>query len=264
MRKIDLNRFYLIGKRIQFFEVLREGESPLIAHSRLGGLQSWIHIFLEETLGVPLAGARQAAVRLSEHLAHLTAEQMEKMEAKIDTPITLHESVMLERFVKDFETEFEHDCRELNVFAVSNIGTHSTTKLLEKAHINLPKETVARLPEDVLSEVDAAGRCLAFHQGTASAFHILRAVEKLIVTYRQKILGRPVNLRSRNWGAYIREFRANGADSKVVDYLHHLKEYYRNPIMHPEVVLSVDDAFSLFNACLSALVQLDAAILAWP
>jgi hypothetical protein len=189
---------------------------------------------------------------------------MEKMEAKIDTPITLHESVMLERFVKNFETEFEHDCRELNVFAISNIGTHSTTKLLEKAHINLPRETIARLPEDVLFEVDEAGRCLAFHQGTASAFHVLRAVEKLIVTYLEKVLGRPVNLRSRNWGAYIRELKSNGADSKVVDYLHHLKEYYRNPIMHPEVVLSVDDAFSLFNACLSAIVQLDGAILAWP
>ncbi|HEX5707149.1 MAG TPA: hypothetical protein VFX96_07625, partial [Pyrinomonadaceae bacterium] len=40
----------------------------------------------------------------------------------------------------------------------------------------------------------------------------------------------------------------------------HIKDFYRNPIMHPEETLTADDALSLYYTCLSAIVQLDAAI----
>jgi len=39
----------------------------------------------------------------------------------------------------------------------------------------------------------------------------------------------------------------------------HIKDFYRNPIMHPEETLNADQALSLFHTCLSAIVQLDAA-----
>jgi hypothetical protein len=54
------------------------------------------------------------------------------------------------------------------------------------------------------------------------------------------------------------------ADVKVIGMLQHIKDFYRNPIMHPEESLTSDEAFSLFNTCLSAIVQLDAATQACP
>ena len=46
--------------------------------------------------------------------------------------------------------------------------------------------------------------------------------------------------------------------------LGHMRQFYRNPIIHPDQTLNANEAFSLFNASLSAIVQLDAAIEAWP
>src|SRR2546430_250240 len=101
-----------------------------------------------------------------------------------------------------------------------------------------------------------AGRCLALDCHTAAGFHILRAVESLALIYVTKITGKPHPKKNRDWGAYIRVIRNGQGKAAVADYLYHIKETYRNPIMHPEVRLSGDEAFALFNASLSAIVQL--------
>jgi len=100
---------------------------------------------------------------------------------------------------------------------------------------------------------------------TASGYHILRAVERVIIRYVEKVTRHVVmKKKPRDWGAYITVLKKHGGDVKVIGNLQHIKDHYRNPIIHPEDTLGPDDAFSLFNTSISAIIQLDAAIEAWP
>jgi hypothetical protein len=51
--------------------------------------------------------------------------------------------------------------------------------------------------------------------------------------------------KSRNWGVYITNLRKCGAEQKIVSALEEMKELYRNPIIHPETQIEMDEALSL-------------------
>jgi hypothetical protein len=78
--------------------------------------------------------------------------------------------------------------------------------------------------------------------------------------YYTKLSGKSLAAKKRNWGAFIKVLDEHGADKKVTGFLTHIKDIYRNPIVHPEVWLSSDEALSLFTVCLSAITMLDNAI----
>jgi hypothetical protein len=106
-------------------------------------------------------------------------------------------------------------------------------------------------------EVRQAGRCLAFDIPTAAAFHIIRATESVIREYYQLILGSLPKMKMRNWGAYIRNLQTSGkADAGVIAILNHIKETYRNPILHPESVVSLEESQIIVSLCASAITQM--------
>ena len=125
-------------------------------------------------------------------------------------------------------------------------------------------ETRGRLSIETIRDIKDAGKCLALDCHTASGYHILRAVERVVIKYVEKVTGTSYGLKNRNWGAYITVLKRHNADASVIGYLDHMRTFYRNPIIHPEDTLDGNEAFSLFNASLSAIIQLDAAIEAWP
>jgi hypothetical protein len=43
------------------------------------------------------------------------------------------------------------------------------------------------------------------------------------------------------------------ADEKVLTFIDHIREHYRNPTLHPQVTLSIEDAQVLFGLCVSAI-----------
>ncbi len=76
---------------------------------------------------------------------------------------------------------------------------------------------------------------------------MLRSVELTIQQYLTAVPGfvmPPLN--RQNWGEYLKLLKENGAGKEVTDHLHNVKDNYRNPLMHPEDVLEMDEAVSLF------------------
>jgi hypothetical protein len=136
---------------------------------------------------------------------------------------------------------------------------------MERAFDNLPLDTRNRLSDEAKADIRAAGRCLALDCHTACGYHILRATERLIVKYVDKVAKNVVLKKEpRDWGAYITVLTNHGGDAKVIGTLDHIRVHYRNPIIHPQDTLGPDDAFSLFNTSISAMIQLDAATEALP
>lgn len=107
-------------------------------------------------------------------------------------------------------------------------------------------------------EVRQSGMCLAFDCATASAFHMMRATESVMHDYYIVCCKPTSKQKLGNWGAYIKEL-AKLQDTEVqevVALLQQIKDRHRNLIMHPEITLTPDEAFTLFEIGQSAIIAM--------
>lgn len=176
--------------------------------------------------------------------------------ARGTVPDTVREAdvIVIRETVKTFETLLKDELSKLPIFCCDDekIGNLSIDKLLKGGGNGYPEKTKTRLTSLCLSEIDEAGRCLVYERSTAAGFHMLRSVE---LTIRQYLLAVPgfvmPPLNRQNWGEYLKLLGDNGASRDVTDHLHNIKDNYRNPLMHPEDTLEIDEAVSLFGVAQS-------------
>lgn len=162
----------------------------------------------------------------------------------------------------EFETVLRNECQLMDTYFVTKKGTYSTVDLVERAHHQVPETTRSKLPEEAKQDLDQAGKCMAFDVPTAAAFHLLRGTESVIRQYYEAVVPgeKRASGKMRNWGTYIRLLKNHGADDKVVSLLSHMKDVYRNPVLHPEENYDDERVQVLFGLCVSAIVSIEAAL----
>ena len=153
---------------------------------------------------------------------------------------------------KKFETVLAAECQVLDTYFVSKKGAYSTVDLVERAH-TVFGPLISRLPEQARRDFDHAGKSLAFDLPTASAFHSMRGTETVIRKYYEVVVGKPPKQRMRNWHAYIKILTEHKADDRVTAFLDHIRETYRNPVLHPEEIVDEDQALILFGTAVSVV-----------
>ena len=160
----------------------------------------------------------------------------------------------LQVMLKSFETLLQNDLDNAPLYLCEDemVGNLSITKLSTGAHNGYPLHVRDVLPALCRDEIDEAGKCLVFERPTASGFHGLRSVEMMVKYYLSRIpnfVMPPLN--RQNWGEYIKLLGDSGASKAVVDTLRAIRDNHRNPLMHPEDVLTMHEAVSLFSICQS-------------
>ncbi len=155
----------------------------------------------------------------------------------------------------------------LSAYCATQKGIYSTSDLIDHAEKVFPRPVLEKLSEAVTQEVAHGGRCLAFDIPTAAGFHMLRATEAVLHEYYVAVCKPKSKNRLENWGAYISalykltEETTTKADVKdhvkrVLALLQQVKDQDRNVIMHPEVVLTTNEAFVLFEITKSAIMAM--------
>jgi hypothetical protein len=263
MEKVNVNWFYIFGSVTQE-QLARLNDRDLPFNEQMLSLfvlRSWLETFLARSADTTWRATRDKATRILERLHEPEFTDSDGSAKQLEVYFVKR----IAKLIGDFETTFTSENESSNVFSVSRKGTHDSMALMEAADENLPPDTRGRLSVETIRDIRDAGKCLALDCHTACGYHILRAVEHVIIKYVETVT-RHVTLKKkpRDWGAYITVLKNHGGDAKVIGNLQHIKDHYRNPIIHPEETLGRDDAFSLFNTSISAIIQLDAAIEAWP
>lgn len=139
---------------------------------------------------------------------------------------------------------------ELAVQSVYHIWpkrAYDTNLLIEQATRIFSADIRKWLTQEECYNVEQAGKCLAFEVPTAAAFHLMRAAESTIRRYYAIVIGKLPKPKARNWGVYINNLKAAGADQKIMFALEQVKELHRNPVIHPEAQVSLDEALSLLG-----------------
>jgi hypothetical protein len=155
----------------------------------------------------------------------------------------------IKQSLHDFETLLHDDLQDAPIFCCEEeaLGNLSVRKLLTGGHGGYSVIVKPHLSARCIEEIDESGRCLVYERSTASGYHILRAIELMIIFYLQAIPGfvmPPIN--RQNWGEYIKALKDNTADKGTIDQMQNLKENHRNPLMHPQDTLTMPEAVSLF------------------
>lgn len=155
--------------------------------------------------------------------------------------------------LSQFEMIFAEEMRERATYRVPDRGIYNTAKLVDAADCTFPEEIAGLVPEKTRLEWRAAGRCMAFGMFTACGFHVARAVEGALEAYFQTFNGKP-DPKKKQWGEYLAALEKISLsddeptpDPKTLGELKQMKDDWRNPLMHPRVVLGEADARSVFN-----------------
>jgi hypothetical protein len=199
---------------------------------------------------VSLGTSRSSAQTLASSLAAMFNEHFNggKFPDSKSEPIPSWEFGMLKSYIEKFETVFGEEMAEAAAYAVPRRGIFYTPALVDAADECFPQDLLPHIPEKARVEWRAAGRCFAFNLLSASGFHVARAVEGTMEAYFQLLSNQPGQI-LKTWNDYIIELEKiqKAGRAPIPEGKTQMKDDYRNPIMHPRVVLSEGDTKMLFN-----------------
>jgi hypothetical protein len=116
---------------------------------------------------------------------------------------------------------------------------------------------VQQIVREAVSDMRAAGRCIAFDLGTAAGFHIMRATELVLRRYFDEVTGNAERPKTNNIGDYLRVLDdQDKGKKKTRATLRQIKDLHRNELIHPEVTLTLDEAIALLGIAQSAIVAM--------
>lgn len=270
MKQISVYDYYVLGKALEsLFQA--KPETPLndAGFDALAVCKQLKEVVWKDSVFLP--GTQQAASSLMAFLVDQFGDGIQHgmpvfWEREPDERTLGSDAEKIVRAVTEFDTVFRNDAPRMAVFSVEKKGIYQTEDLIDHADRHLPEAVCQRLPRQAKMDIVSAGRCLAFNIPTATAFHVWRALEIVFGAYHVSLTGKAFEEIKicRNWGKYIEALDKAGADKKITGNLDHIRAEYRNPVMHPDVNVTTDEAFSLLGIGFSSISQVMQAIESQP
>ena len=259
MEKINLPFFYQLGSLLKPLTEMEAGTAKrldiYIASSTVSAyvrnlLDAYPTLTVCRDSGDELIGASR---EMSTWLRSTPPDEWEKE----DPSINLKCSQLLNK-AKEFQIVLSAELLKLETYYVSQKGIYDTTALIARTENVLPISMLNRVDQKVKVEIRESGKCLAFDCATASGFHIMRATELVLHKYYLHVCNPKSKKRLANWGVYIEKLKLVGDTevTEVIAILQQIKDRHRNLIMHPEIVLTPDEAFTLFEITQGAIIAM--------
>lgn len=261
MERINQFSFFELGQKLKALRAFEEGDVP--ANDAFFPVVDARHVLRQLLDGDPLdlVVSKTCTVTLHNKLEALIEERYRTTESgeskwKFPTPdspaIPSWRWSQIKTALNDFETILREELREAAIYRVPSRGIFDTAKLIDQADRTFPVELLPFITEKTRQDWCSAGRCLAFNLLSASGFHVARAVEAALEDYYKAATGKSKSL--NGWSDYIKALEAVAEkptdklvpSGKVISELKRMKDDYRNPIVHPRVVLEESDARMLF------------------
>ncbi len=247
--------YWVVGRFIHPLRMIRDDlprslQMEMIA-SALQGCEMFLRYDSIPEIHAMLSRSMEKAVVLQRQLRSWAMELSDSS----GPPYALGLIEDLRTTLDSFSISFQDEWDRVRMFSVTPKGNLSVENLVIGASGGYPKSVLECLDAFIKNEVDHAGKCLAFALPTACGFHILRAVEISAKAYVHAVTGQLPPIKNRNWGEYIFQLEKASAHSDV-----RIIKTKRNPLMHPQDDLEIDEAIGLLCICQSAIETLVADV----
>ena len=251
MQRVNEYQFYRLGAMLHPLSEIKAGTKLRDVATQLFQAQDELVVLLNDKV-VPLVQCKPMGLKLLGEIAKLLKILPQGQEKELDHV----EAYGLTNGVREFESIFSAELQALYAYAIAQKGIYSTPDLIGRAENLLPEAVRNLVPGQAIADIRQAGKCLGFDLSTAAGFHILRAIEAVVREYYRVVVKKQPQLLSRNWGAYFRVLRRNDADPNVLSLLEQIRQLYRNPSVHPDSDLSLDEVTALLGIAQSAIMAM--------
>lgn len=240
---------------VEFFESLDginkvEAKATLIeSFVPLLGAQSRLEAIFDQSIyGSHLRASREAAGQLHKEVSELL--DGEKWEERI---VTEYEIFGLREKRDKLKAVLLAELSVVPLFLVSLKESFDVSALVEAGNRLFPASLLVKVPE---TEKDAleVGRALAFELPTACGFHTFRVTESVVRRYwdiATKGQARPKLEALGNFSAELERMQLG--DIRIVESIKQMTKLHRNPLIHPEVILTSEEAIGIIGMARSVI-----------
>jgi HEPN domain-containing protein len=170
--------------------------------------------------------------------------------------VTRLEFYEIKRLYDIFKIALITELSALHYYFVDQKGPFDTNCLLMFGEKLFPDELKDKVPSAVIDAQEGA-KCIAYNVPTAAAYHCFRAVESVLRAYYAHVTHNAPPPKFRSIGVYVRALsKYPEADVKILEFLKQLSTLYRNPIIHPEIFLTMEDAISIYGLSRSIINEM--------
>lgn len=257
MIELDVYYFYWLSTSLHAIETRIVANSPMRSVFQA---MVMARLALEEFSGDVATAFPHTADSATELLGVINeiVPPAETSSVDLNAPIPRHYAERIRVLAQGIGAVLRHEGKHSYVVQVQDQRSFSAVTLVEKIENCFPPDAWAIMEPEAKREFEEAGKCLVFERYTSTGFHALRGVECLIRQYIRKLTSELP--KKRDWGHYCDVLKQNGADLKLIAVLDNIRSMERNPLMHPEDWLDIDDAVAIFNISQTAVVRLAAGI----
>ena len=163
----------------------------------------------------------------------------------------------LKQSYRDWHAVITAEARSKKAYIVSG-KRMDIKKLLTDVSSIFATSCYQKLPAIAQYDFAEAGKSIAFSMPTAAAFHILRGTESVLRAYYiRHVKTRRMKEDQRMWGPILLALKTKKKVSKnLLEDLQIIKNSYRNPTQHPEMIYDLDMAQDLFGRCIDVVNQM--------
>jgi hypothetical protein len=264
---INMEAFYRLGTRVQPVTLI-EHLPPQIAVEVLLDAVKTLEAFLRQSTNKDVAPCREAADQLLSVLLEAIKPGRGLLVASFpeiqyvgkgghDSDARRAHFAAITKAFRAFELSVIPTLRGLPTLLVppKTLG-HVSTALLEDPFGILPDSVRAVFPDPALRDFFLAMQCFVCGQWTAGSFHLLRAVESVMIEYVVALGGTVPS--EVMWSRLIHAIGATGrAPKRMAGRLDRLRDHERNELYHlPAHFIEEEECWELFDCAKNALVAM--------
>lgn len=245
MIKVDLTYIYELSNTLSSILYINE---PNIENLRL------VKIHIEALLGnsiytYHLLACKKNAESYLEYISFLLNRSQEKN----DKNLSQEDISKLRLLAYLFEVALKSAFTTSPVYMITPKGGFDVDILTDMPALLFPENLLTLVPK-AKHDVEQAAKCLAFEIPTAAAFHLHRINETVLHCYWDAISQGEKRPDFSSVGKYICEMETkNLGDKKILEILKQINSLHRNPVLHPQESLTLQEAIILFGIIVSII-----------
>lgn len=246
MIKISGSFLYQVGAELRPLQTIGQKWTKGQVYGRLISAENWLETLLLRSV-YKLQTSYASGNELLQTIKRVMTDYMKK-ETSFDDQIVWLDQYQLVNQSKTFETVLLAELAVGPLYLVEPKGGFDISKLTENGVVIFPRNLAPKVPESIHDAMEAA-RCVAFALPTAAAFHLHRLHELVLRRYYDTVTQGKPRPEKRNIGAYMDALKNYGfKDKKVLSALAGLKNFHRNPVLHPDDRLEdIEEALALLG-----------------
>jgi len=249
MKRVNGIEFYSTGSKLARLVAIAKSDRPEFAlRHALYMAREWLQAFTEDRFVVHLEEANKRA--------RLIVGAIDALESVVGCPKDLVYEARVEDVeyaIHEFAVTLQTELAGLEIYLIEEKCGYRAANFLNGAgECVFSASVIPELPDDVKSDVREACKCLVFELPTALGFHIMRAIEAMMLEYFPLLNLPALAGRDRSMGGYLKVLRPAGVDASILLTLEQVRRI-RNEIMHPAGFFTTDEAESLFEVAKGAI-----------